>query len=55
MNVMLKMPSIDLMELILAEKEGESELSGQRRIALLVEEAAQGDLQHKQGRPKPYS
>ena len=29
-NVMLKMLSIDLMELILAGKEGESELSGQR-------------------------
>jgi len=39
-NVMLKMLSIDLMELILAGKEGESELSGQRRIEVLVEKAA---------------
>jgi len=54
-NVTLKMLSVDLMELILAEKEGESKLSGPRRIALLIEEATQGGLQPMQNRPKPCS
>jgi hypothetical protein len=53
MNVMLKMLSINLTDMTLAEKGGDLGLSGQRRIAVVVEKEMGKDPQAVRNQPKP--